>query len=104
MEEQEYWTLHNFYRQVANYFEADLEDTEYLEHGVKPTDIHKQKSEHKEAIRLLSQVLEEDTELNITELESWAENYDDYNEWAGRYGKVSDGGRDTGNWDNPIGK
>jgi len=43
----------------------------------------------KEAIRLISCLLEEETELPVTRLESWKENTLKY---------------DTSNWENPVGK
>lgn len=103
MEEKEYWAIHDFYVQVADYFDADLEGTEYDEHEVYPNYVHKEVSEHKEAIRLLSKVLEEETELPIDRLESWEEDYEP-SEWAGRYGRISDGGYNTDERDNPIDK
>jgi len=103
MEEKELRTVHELYAELADYFEVEVEDTEYYEHGTFPGYIHKEVEDHKEAIRLLSGVLEEETELPITELESWHEDYEN-TEWAGRHGKVSDGGYDMDKWDNPVGK
>lgn len=71
MDENELWAVHDLYSQVAEYFDVDIEDTEYDEYGTYPNHVHKKVDDHKEAIRLLSGLLEQETELPITELESW---------------------------------
>lgn len=103
MEEKGYWAIHDLYAEIADYFDADLEDTEYREHGISPNYVHKEVNEHKEAIRLLSIVLEEETELPVNRLESWEDGYE-FSEWAGRFGRISDGGYDMDEYDNPVGK
>jgi len=100
MEKQEFLGIHEFYYVVSDYFDADLEDTEYFENETYYNHIHKEKAEHKEAIRLLSRTLEEETELSDAELETWHEDYEP-GEWAGRYGRISEGGFKE---DSPIDK
>lgn len=102
MEESEYQIVHMFCAEVADYFDVELEGTEYYEHGTYSNHVHKEVEDHKEAIRLLSCLLEEETELPITRLESWEEDYEP-SKWAGRHGKISDGGYDQEE-DNPVGK
>lgn len=92
MQENELWAIHDLLIKVVEYEDVDLEGTDYEEPGVGPQSIHKNLSEHKEAVYLLSGILED--EGIATELETWDEDYDDYSKWAGRYGRR----------DNPVGK
>ena len=54
MKKQELIHLHGLLAQVQNYYEAEsgatVEHDEYAELGVKPTSIHKSKTDHKEAV------------------------------------------------------
>lgn len=101
MEESEMWGVHSFLYTLAEYEDVDFDGTEYDEHNVGPTYIHKKKGEHKEAVRLLSKLLEEETELVDTHLESWKEgyNHDDYNEGDRNHKR-----KHKVDWENPVGK
>ena len=74
MREKELWAVHALFYEFANYEEVDLGDTEYSEHGVLFNRVEAKKSDHKEAIRLLTKALEDDTV--VSELETWHEDYD----------------------------
>lgn len=54
MKKQELIHLHGLLAQVQNHYEADsgseVEHDEYAELGVKPTSIHKSKTDHKAAV------------------------------------------------------
>ncbi|MBV0922602.1 UPF0058 family protein [Halomicroarcula limicola] len=54
MKKQELIHLHGLLAQVQDHYEADtgseVEHDEYAELGVKPTSIHKSKTDHKEAV------------------------------------------------------
>jgi len=89
MQKTDYLRLHKIYDQIADYYDIELERTDYESHVTYSDSKNKQKSDHKEAIRLISCLLEEETELPVTRLESWKENTLKY---------------DTSNWENPVGK
>jgi hypothetical protein len=61
MKKQELIHLHSLLAQVQNHYEADTETTvdhdEYAELGVKPTSIHKSKTDHKSAVFALADEL-----------------------------------------------
>lgn len=87
MQEQEYWALHELYHEIADYLDVDFQGTEYEDHGVEPHFIHSSKKDHKEAIRLISKLLEEQTDLGVEELEKWHEEYENEGyEYRGRHG------------------
>ncbi|MBX0294521.1 UPF0058 family protein [Haloarcula nitratireducens] len=54
MKKQELIHLHGLLAQVQDHYEADtgseVEHDEYAELGVKPTSIHKSKTDHKDAV------------------------------------------------------
>lgn len=100
MKEGDYWELHDTYADLLDHFGIDIEGSEYKDHGTYPTYVHKTKSDHKEAIRLISILLEKESELPVERLETWEEDYET-SEWAGRYGRVTDGGKKE---DNPVNK
>jgi hypothetical protein len=54
MKKQELIHLHGLLAQVQNHYEAEtdseVEHDEYAELGVKPTSIHKSKTDHKDAV------------------------------------------------------
>lgn len=75
MEKNELWEIHGIFLDVVEYLDVDIEETEYYDHGTYPNYVHKEKRDHKDAIRLLSVILEEQTELSVNELETWHENY-----------------------------
>ncbi|MFB6192785.1 MAG: hypothetical protein ABEK00_00885 [Candidatus Nanohaloarchaea archaeon] len=74
--EKEYWALHSLFEALAEYEDVDLEGTDYDDYGVGSRSVHRKKSEHKEAIRLISRALEEEADIPVTELETWDEDYD----------------------------
>jgi hypothetical protein len=58
MKKQELIHLHGLLAQVQNHYEAEsgstVEHDEYAELGVKPTSIHKSKTDHKAAVFAIS--------------------------------------------------
>lgn len=61
MKKQELIHLHGLLAQVQSHYEQDTGDsvdiTEYANHGVEPTSIHKSKTEHKDAVAALAHCL-----------------------------------------------
>jgi len=56
---------------MADYYDIELERTDYESHGTYSDSVNiKTKVDHKEAIRLISCLLEEETELPVTRLEA----------------------------------
>ncbi|MFB6222938.1 MAG: UPF0058 family protein [Haloarcula sp.] len=64
MKKQELIHLHSLLAQVQHHYElesdSDVEHDLYTEFGVKPTSIHKSKTDHKEAVFALAKGLTED--------------------------------------------
>ncbi|WP_135304658.1 UPF0058 family protein [Haloarcula amylovorans] len=64
MKKQELIHLHSLLAQVQHSYEADtgsdVEHDEYAELGVKPTSIHKSKTDHKDAVFALADGLTSD--------------------------------------------
>jgi len=64
MKKQELIHLHSLLAQVQHHYEAEAEATvdhdEYAELGVKPTSIHKSKTDHKAAVFALADGLTDD--------------------------------------------
>jgi hypothetical protein len=64
MKKQELIHLHSLLAQVQHHYEADtgttVEHNEYAELGVKPTSIHKSKTDHKSAVFALADELTDD--------------------------------------------
>jgi len=64
MKKQELIHLHSLLAQVQHHYEAEAETTvdhdEYVELGVKPTSIHKSKTDHKAAVFALADGLTDD--------------------------------------------
>jgi len=64
MKKQELIHLHSLLAQVQHHYEADTETSvehdEYAELGVKPTSIHKSKTDHKSAVFALADELTDD--------------------------------------------
>jgi hypothetical protein len=64
MKKQELIHLHNLLAQVQEHYEADtgatVDHDEYAELGVKPTSIHKSKTDHKSAVFALADELTDD--------------------------------------------
>ena len=64
MKKQELIHLHSLLAQVQHHYEADtgttVEHDEYAELGVKPTSIHKSKTDHKSAVFALADELTDD--------------------------------------------
>jgi len=64
MKKQELIHLHSLLAQVQHHYEADAETTvdhdEYADLGVKPTSIHKSKTDHKTAVFALADELTDD--------------------------------------------
>lgn len=68
--EEGMWYLHQLFSEVADKLEVETEDTIYDEEAVHPKAVHKQKSDHKESIYLLSEVMAEELE-EFEILETW---------------------------------
>ncbi|MBX0324702.1 UPF0058 family protein [Halomicroarcula sp. F13] len=76
MKKQELIHLHSLLAQVQHHYETEAETTvqhdEYAELGVKPTSIHKSKTDHKDAVFALADgltsdmVAESDEPLTLT--------------------------------------
>ena len=70
MKKQELIHLHGLLAEVCNHYEqiaeCDVEHTEYSELGVRPTSIHKSKTDHKAAVFALADGITEEME-NETE-------------------------------------
>ncbi|MES3518030.1 MAG: UPF0058 family protein [Natronomonas sp.] len=66
MKKQELIHLHGLLAEVSNHYEAatgcDVDHTEYAELGVRPTSIHKSKTDHKVAVFALANGLTEEME------------------------------------------
>jgi hypothetical protein len=64
MKKQELIHLHSLLAQVQHHYEADtgttVEHNKYAELGVKPTSIHKSKTDHKSAVFALADELTDD--------------------------------------------
>lgn len=64
MRKQELIHLHGLLAQVQNHYEgdtgADVDQTEYAALGVKPTSIHRSKTDHKDAVFALADGLTAD--------------------------------------------
>jgi hypothetical protein len=64
MKKQELIHLHNLLAQVQEHYEADtgatVDHDAYAELGVKPTSIHKSKTDHKSAVFALADELTDD--------------------------------------------
>ncbi|WP_262180983.1 MULTISPECIES: UPF0058 family protein [Haloarcula] len=64
MKKQELIHLHSLLAQVQHHYEADtgteVDHDEYAELGVKPTSIHKSKTDHKAAVFALADGLTDD--------------------------------------------
>ena len=64
MKKQELIHLHSLLAQVQHHYEAEAETTvdhgDYAELGVKPTSIHKSKTDHKAAVFALADGLTDD--------------------------------------------
>lgn len=93
--EEGMWTIHSFFYELAQYEDVSLDESEYEGYGVEPEFIHKKKGEHKQAIHLLTDLLEAEVEY-IDGLETWAEEYDNHESYTERW--CDD------DWENPVGK
>ncbi len=71
MKKQELIHLHGLLAQVQNHYEKDtgnsVDNETYQTLGVKPTSIHKSKTEHKEAVSALATCLTEEMTEEKTE-------------------------------------
>ena len=66
MKKQELIHLHGLLAEVCNHYEqmadCDVEHTDYTELGVRPTSIHKSKTDHKAAVFALADGITEEME------------------------------------------
>ncbi|MFQ3319981.1 MAG: hypothetical protein ACI80F_002055 [Natronomonas sp.] len=69
MKKQELIHLHGLLAEVCNHYEqmadCDVEHTKYTELGVRPTSIHKSKTDHKAAVFALAGGLTDEMESEV---------------------------------------
>jgi len=69
MKKQELIHLHGLLAEVCNHYEqlagCDVEHAEYSELGVRPTSIHKSKTDHKTAVFALADGITEEMESEV---------------------------------------